>query len=59
LAARGFTGAQADECFMDHYESTLAVTRVCAVAAAVGAHNSGGVISAPAAHLRSAAGAIV
>ena len=58
-APRGFTGAQADKCFVAHRESTLAVTRVCAVAAADGAHNPGGDISASAAHLRSAAGAIV
>ena len=58
-AARGFTDAKAEECFVDHHESTLAVTRICAVPAAVGAHNPGGDISASAAHLRSAAGAIV
>ena len=58
-AARGFTDAKAEECFVDHHESTLAVTRICAVPAAVGAHYSGGDIRTPAAIVGSAAGALV
>ena len=58
-APRGFTGAQADKCFVAHRESTLAVTRICAVPAAVGSHYSGGDIRTPAAIVGSAAGALV
>ncbi len=58
-AARGFTDAKAEECFVDHHESTLAVTCVGDVPAAVGAHNSGGDTSTPAAIVGNAAGALV